>query len=100
MCRLSVVMVLPVVLFATGCGKRDSGLDDRVDAALKMTDAVAKDARLTELAREAAAAQNGPISKKAVAGMTDKTAQANVATECARKFKASGDGKIATELAQ
>jgi hypothetical protein len=100
--NLSYAIAISSALMTTsGCGNKDSTtLEGRVDAALAITDSVAKNTRLTELANEAADVGNGDVCKRAIDGITDGVMRGNVAAKCARKLADSGDAKMAAEVAQ
>jgi hypothetical protein len=99
--RILAFFVLATSAALCGCGgKNSSTLENRVAAALAITDSVRKDAQLAEIAHEAADARNGDLCKKALEGITDPARKDNVTASFAGKLDDSGDKKAAIEVAK
>lgn len=101
---VSLLLCLAVLL--AGCDgsgkntKRERSLEERLDAALAITDANVRGSTLTVVAKDAAEAGNAEVVKKAVAGIPDTKVLDRAAQNCARKLADKGHHEAANEVAK
>ena len=96
-------LLLGLSVFLVGCdgsGKNAKKLEDRLDAALAITDDKLRGNTLNRVATDAAEAGNADVVKKAVAGIPEPKLKGSVASACARKLAAKGQHEAANDVAK
>jgi hypothetical protein len=97
------LLLLGLSVLLVGCagsGTKVETLEERLDAALAITDVNLRGRTLSRVAADATEAGNVDVVKKAVADLPELNLKGSVASACATKLAAKGQHEAATDIAR